>query len=731
MRPGVRLNVKIRTHLQLLVVAALVPLLLFSAGLTGYSWWEQRRAVEVRQLERVRALTMALDTELQATMRVMRVLSSEPTVMAGDDAAFADRMRDVMESQPLWSTFAVGDAEWKRARAASPAGVVPPPAPDPATRHRVLQSGQPAVSGIVKEGDRLVTQLMVPVNDEGGRRNLLLVVIDHRRWLDFMSQYPVGSGAILTLLDQDGMIIARTRNIERFAGHPATERLIEQSRKTVEANFRNTTLEGEKVYTAHSRSVRWGWTLATGIPASVVESALFESTLLLVGTAVASGGLAFLLAFLYGRRIAHPIDAMGHAAHALAAGEEPRPIESSIREVREATNAFDYASEALRERQRALNEALEREQRARVEAEEASRAKDQFLAMLGHELRNPLNAVTGAAALQQQLPPDSPQAARARDIISRQTVKLRDLVDDLLDVARVTSGKIVLDMKPVDLADIARHAVATLSASGRLAHHELDVETTPTWVRGDDTRLEQIVTNLLDNAAKYTPHGGRIALRVGADGARGVVQVQDSGMGIPPELLPRVFDLFTQGERTIDRSQGGLGLGLALVRRLVELHGGEVGASSDGAGQGACFSVNLPLAQAPAAAAAAPAAEERERKLRILIVEDNPDGRETLALMLGMEGHEVHAAEDGPSGVKEALEWTPDAAIVDIGLPGFDGYEVARRIRAAAKGFAIKLVALTGYGQEEDRRAAMAAGFDSFLVKPADFKAIHTILATV
>jgi CheY-like chemotaxis protein len=241
-----------------------------------------------------------------------------------------------------------------------------------------------------------------------------------------------------------------------------------------------------------------------------------------------------------------------------------------------------------------------------------------------------------------------------------------------------------------------------------------------------------VVTNLLDNAVKYTPPGGHVTLRVGARDGLAEVEVADDGTGIPRDLLPRIFDLFTQGERTIDRSQGGLGLGLALVRRIVELHGGQVTARSEGTGRGASFRVSLPLEAPPVPEAASPAHdEEAERKLKILIVEDNPDGRETLVMMLGMQGHDVHAAEDGPGGVQEALQWHPDAAIVDIGLPGFDGYEVARRIRAAAKGVAIRLVALTGYGQEEDRRQALAAGFDSFLVKPADFRAIHSILATV
>jgi CheY-like chemotaxis protein/anti-sigma regulatory factor (Ser/Thr protein kinase) len=316
--------------------------------------------------------------------------------------------------------------------------------------------------------------------------------------------------------------------------------------------------------------------------------------------------------------------------------------------------------------------------------------------------------------------------------VARQIASLRELVDDLLDVARVTSGKITLNRRPIDLGRVARRTVTVLSGSGRLGKHRVEVACDEAWVDADETRLEQVVTNLLDNAVKYTPEGGRIALRVHAEGDDVLLQVEDSGMGIAPDLLPRVFDLFSQGERTLDRSQGGLGLGLALVRRLAELHGGEVTATSRGVGEGACFTVRLARVEAPpATSAAAPPEAEDAKGLRILVVEDNPDGRETLVMLLNMQGHEVHEADTGPSGVERALDLKPDAAVVDIGLPGFDGYEVARRLRSSPIGGDIRLIALTGYGQEEDRQNAFRAGFDSFLVKPADMNALNTILAAV
>jgi len=272
-----------------------------------------------------------------------------------------------------------------------------------------------------------------------------------------------------------------------------------------------------------------------------------------------------------------------------------------------------------------------------------------------------------------------------------------------------------------------------LSASGLFARHRVHTSYEDAWLQGDETRLEQILTNLVENAVKYTPEGGAITVRVRAQRGRTLLEVLDTGMGIAPGLLPRIFDLFTQDERTLDRSQGGLGLGLALVRRLTELHGGTIEAASAGVGEGARFSVSLPAIAAPAEPRGdADAADAHHAKpLHILVVEDNEDGRETLAMMLRVNGHHVGEADSGPGGLASMKSLHPDIAIIDIGLPGFDGYEVARRTRASPDISATRLVALTGYGQEDDRRNARAAGFDWFLVKPADMGALEEILAHV
>jgi signal transduction histidine kinase len=725
--------VKIRSHLLVLLAGAFLPLLVFSVAITSFSWWQQRNDLELRYLERVRAMTIALDTEIDGAIRMLRAVGLSATPQEPHEA-FVERMRRTLDTQPLWSAVAAGDPEWKRVSAAWRESLAAPvPVVDPGTLARVRETRLPAVSGLLRSPDgQFETQIVVPVVRAKAVDAILVAVVEQSSWLKFMSQYPVGNGATMTLLDQDGIVIARTQDNGRWVGKPPAPLLLEKTREMAEGAYRGPGADGESVYAAHSRSLRWGWTVGTAVPAQLIEAALLDSSALLAAAAFVSIGLAVLFAFVLARRIQRPITALGASARALAHAQAlpPHPP-SSIDEVEEVQGAFDEADALLRERQERLNEALAAEREARREAEQGSRAKDEFLAMLGHELRNPLNAIASAVGVLHYVDPRGEQALRARDIVERQMVSLRQLVDDLLDVARVTRGRIVLNTRRIDLAAVARRTVTMMSASGRLARHKVETDFREAWIEGDETRMEQIVTNLVDNAAKYTQEGGTIFVRARPEGKDAVLEVQDNGMGIAPALLPRIFELFTQGERTIDRSQGGLGLGLSLVRRLAEMHGGSIRAASEGSGRGATFTVRVPLAATPPRAEPArePASAEKEEKpLRILVVEDNDDGRETLAMMLRLNGHQVHEADSGPGGLASLHAVHPDVAIVDIGLPGFDGYEVARRARAAADTREVRLVALTGYGQEEDRRNARAAGFDWFLVKPADMGALSEIL---
>ena len=355
--------------------------------------------------------------------------------------------------------------------------------------------------------------------------------------------------------------------------------------------------------------------------------------------------------------------------------------------------------------------------------------------MLSHELRNPLAPIANAVQLLRLVSDEGPLQQKARAIIERQVSQLTRLVDDLMEVSRVTTGRIRLRLEPVLANGAVERAVETARPSIDGHRHELTLvlSSQPIWLHADPSRLEQIVVNLLTNAAKYTPDGGRICLSVERSGNECVLRVRDTGVGIAPDLLPRVFDLFTQAERSLDRSQGGLGIGLAVVQRLVELHGGRVAAHSS-LGHGSEFVVHLPVV-VPSVAAAAPGAADAtaptQPSLRVLVVDDNVDMAESLAMLMQADGHVVHTAHSGTGAVSAATDYRPDVVLLDIGLPEIDGFEVARRIRSDPSHHAMVLVALTGYGQDADRQRSREAGFDHHLVKPVDLEELQGILATV
>jgi PAS domain S-box-containing protein len=362
------------------------------------------------------------------------------------------------------------------------------------------------------------------------------------------------------------------------------------------------------------------------------------------------------------------------------------------------------------------------------ELREEARRKDQFLATLAHELRNPLASILSAVAV---LDRDSPQTAHAinlRAIIARQTRHLARLVDDLLDVARLTSGKVALQRRSVDVRDAVRHSVDGLRQAGRGLEHEVTMSLPgdPVLVNADSLRLEQVIGNLLDNAVKYTPPGRAIRVAVTREAEAGVVRVQDEGAGIAPALLARIFEPFVQAEHPGARPQGGLGLGLALARGLVEQHGGALSAHSAGEGHGSEFTVRLPLAAAGDARDEPRGPRPLRRALSILLIEDNDDARTALRALLESDGHHVDIAADGEHGLEVAAASKPEVVIVDIGLPVIDGYEVARRLRASRS--SARLIALTGYGQPEDRRRSQDAGFDAHLVKPVDDAQLARVL---
>jgi len=368
-----------------------------------------------------------------------------------------------------------------------------------------------------------------------------------------------------------------------------------------------------------------------------------------------------------------------------------------------------------------------------AEEQAANRAKDEFLAILGHELRNPLAPIlTALHLLHRKAENGVADTGRERAIIERQVEHLVRLVDDLLDVARITRGKITLEPRTVDVAEVVSTAVELASSliEQRRHHVEIDVPSGELFVDGDPARLAQIVTNLLTNAAKYTPESGRITVRARRAGELAEIAVEDTGVGIPPHLLSRVFDLFVQGERAADRRDGGLGIGLTIVKNLARMHSGEVIAESEGAGRGSRFTLRLPAR----AASQLPSITQPSRPTsasvsqRVLIVDDNTDVADLVADVLRAHGHTVAVAHDGAAALRVAEAFRPETALVDIGLPIMDGYELAANLKARLGAECPRLIAITGYGQPGDRARAEAAGFDRHLVKPVDVNRLMSVL---
>jgi signal transduction histidine kinase len=417
-------------------------------------------------------------------------------------------------------------------------------------------------------------------------------------------------------------------------------------------------------------------------------------------------------------------------AHAQLKVENTRELQKLNRTLEQANSDLAAANDHLK---------AEISERKRIEAQlqEASRRKDEFLAILAHELRNPLSAIHNGVQLLHVSSLSEGQFAWARELLGRQLKHLTRLIDDLLDVARITSGRIKLQREPLELSAVVAHAIETVKPLVEARRHLLNVVVPPEpmYLEGDSVRLTQVIDNLLANAVKYTDEGGSIELAVEIEERsqrQAVLRVRDNGAGIPPDMLEGVFELFAQVNSSLNRTRDGLGIGLALVRGLVELHGGTVEAVSDGVGCGAEFIVRLPLLSETSVRASdsvASAALSGQPARRILIVDDNVDSARGLAMLLEMTGHEVQLAHAGVAGLEAAIEFHPDAVLLDIGLPDMNGYDVAKRLREHSRFKQTPLIAITGFGGEADRRRALLSGFDFHLVKPIDYEALAKLLA--
>jgi signal transduction histidine kinase/CheY-like chemotaxis protein len=736
---------QIRAYLYLMAAAVLAPVILFAGfalHLLARDESELERAKVARAAERVALLVDAQHTHTQGALHV---LGASPALARGDLDAYAVQARAAADEHDAWSVL-MDEHGRMLFTTLGPVSAVQPDDPVPSYFPAMFAQNRAVVSDVMpgRASGRLITVVAMP-QTAGGRRFVLAVGFG----TDYFRRLLAGSGVPrdwqIDIVDRKGKLVASSQGPAELVGQDAAPGLVAAGARSRAGMLDMVLRNGGPGAVAFTRSAQAGWLIAVGAPAQAVAAPADGAMRVAVLALVAALAGAAVAATWFGRSHARSVRRVLESAGALARGEFPPPRRSRIVEIDRLLVALRQAGSELKRVQGTRESAgyerqsqLERAQQARDMAEEENRAKDQFLAMLGHELRNPLAPIGTAAQLLKLPDLDAHRARYAGDVIGRQVEHMNRLLSDMLDVSRVTRGLVSMNLEDVDLRNIVERAVEQTRPLMEERQHRLELRlpNAAVTVRGDQTRLTQVVANLLTNSAKYTPAHGAIQLSLASAGDEATLSVADDGEGITAELLPRVFDLFSQGERKADRAQGGLGLGLALVRSLVQLHGGSVEASSPGRGSGSIFTVRLPLkaelaalAASPPARFGSPRAREAGREggasppaaLRVMLVDDNIDAAVSLSLLLEAAGdHLVSTYYDAASALEWAAFERPDVFILDIGLPDMNGYELARRLRAMPQFTNTLLIALTGYGQLADKARAREAGFDLHIAKPAE-----------
>jgi signal transduction histidine kinase/ActR/RegA family two-component response regulator len=725
---------------MLLVALAITPIAVMTV-LSGIREREHAIHESEQNLRRLTGLAAANEAQsIDGARQILVDLSSVPDLMSTPEKC-SQLLSDVMDRNEGYVNFGLiqlnGDVTCSAVPMLHPVNLGDRTHFKRAVLERRFIAGDYIFGRVIKKH---TINLTYPVIDRAGQVVAVVFAAMDLAGLDtFINDINLPAGSVLATADARGAIIARRPDPERWFGTRLSGPLAQAMRKLDGAAMRITGDDGvERLHTF----ARVGtpslsdYTITIGIPlADIIAAAQHDQLTSLLGLA-ATTMLALLAAWLVGDvLIVQRVRKLTSTAESIAAGKL------------ETRTGIAYGSEEIGSLARALDEmaaTLQRKESARGLAERELRAadqrKDEFLAMLAHELRNPLAPISTGAHLLKLLHSDNAQISQTCAIIARQVDHMTSLVDDLLDVSRVTRGLVSLSSQVLDLRAVVDDAAEQIRPLITARRHRvvIDVPPEPSMVSGDHKRLVQVVANLLGNATKYTPEGGRINLRLSDDGQGYLLTVSDDGIGMDANLVKRVFDLFTQAERTPDRSQGGLGLGLALAKSLVELHGGSVSAHSDGLGHGSTFSVRLPRHTQDGNAVTLHGGQDQSARrlglraapLRIMVVDDNVDAVHTLQLFLKAAGHTVEIAYSATDALALAAVFKPDACLLDIGLPDFDGNELARRLRTLPEAASAMLVAMTGYGRQQDRDTASAAGFDHYLIKPVSTGQLADVLAT-
>ncbi len=719
----------------MLMVALVVPTLGLAALTIGRAVSENQRTVERRLIEEASGLRRALEEELAVSIRTLEAMAGSAALARNDLAGFREEALRHLEAHPAWMDVRLStpEGQWVMGTQVEAQAGAPGDAVDPGSLREAVERQAPVV-GPLRAGWRTdgnyAFPIRVPVARDGPTRYVLSAILTPEGLVEVLSMDAGGRQELRALVSPDHVVVARSRDPEQYVGRPISPEFLAAISGYGEGMFESVTLDSERVYSGVSLGAVSGWRGVVAVPRDVIDRD-FRAAMTVLGTLgallLSLGGIA---SYFIARWIARDISMVTEAASELASGRSVVMAAPRVDEVRRLAAALDRSAALIRVREQERDQRVSRADAARAEAEAATRAKDEFLAMLGHELRNPLAPVLNALHVARST--GGTLADRERSIVERQVRHMARLVDDLLDVSRLRRGAIELHPEEIDLRTLVNEAVEMTRPLFDESRQHLFVDVPEgLGIVCDAHRMTQVFSNLLTNASKYTEPEGTVKLTAHEAGADVVIVCEDTGIGIPADLLPRVFDPFVQGTRGIDRRQGGLGLGLAVARSLVEQHGGTITAFSDGHGCGSRFVVRLPV-RVEGAEDRNPTWEPADpgpMPVRVLVVEDNDDVREMLTLALRLGGVDVRGAASSAAALAIVDEWDPTVAVLDIGLPDIDGFELARRLRAREQSRDIYLIALTGYGGDSYASEARAAGFDAFFVKPVGVDALLDTVA--
>jgi len=728
----------LRSRLMLLVALAIAP----SVAMTLYTGWKERQqAIQMAREHLQRLTSLAATNEaksIESARQILTDLSGVPDLLAGPEKCTA-LLKTILQKNPGYANFGLielnGDVTCSAIPSLKPVNLADRAHFKRAVAERRFIAGNYVFGRVIQKHTINLTYPVTNADNE-----VVAVVFAALDLLDldqFIGGINLPPGSILITADAQGNIISRRPNPERWFGVKVSPQMMEAMMRDPK---RPQLLAGPDGVERLHAFARIGtrdltdYTVSIGIPSEQIVGPAWHDQIMAMITLALTTLLALLATWLVGDvMIVRRVRSLVGTAEQIASGrlDARTGIPYDREEIGYLASALDKMAEAL-QRKEAEHHRAEQELRA------ADQRKDEFLAMLAHELRNPLAPISAAAQLLKLVHFDEARVKQTSDIIARQVDHMTSLVDDLLDVSRVTRGLVALDKEPLDIKRIVADAVEQVTPLIDSRAHELELQlpAESAGVLGDQKRLVQVVANLLNNAAKYTPDGGHIRLRLELRDHEVVLAVADNGIGMEPDLVLRVFDLFAQAERTSDRSQGGLGLGLALVKSLVGLHGGTVHAASRGLGMGSEFTVRLPRLSGMSTPVvrrteAPPTRPAYARALRVMVVDDNADAAHTLEMFLHAAGHEVFVASRAEDALERARVEQPSVYLLDIGLPDMDGNELARRLRAMPEMGSAVLIAVTGYGQAQDREKSFAAGFDYHFVKPVDTHKLAALLAEI